>query len=137
MSLSCFSLVSKLRRCCRRVLAQMGLVWRCLFALVFLFRGRKGSRVLVESSWLLRFQVNGWIIVICLLSIKGQVRMTECLIGLVKLWGASSRSILSLSFVFEGDINCHHSEWHEFTHHWCPWCGCFWLHHCCWLFSVG
>ena len=35
---------------------EMGLVWRCLFALVFLFRGRKGSSVLVVCSWLPRFQ---------------------------------------------------------------------------------
>ena len=35
------------------------LVWRCLFALVFLFRGGKGSSVLVMSSWSLKFQVNG------------------------------------------------------------------------------
>ena len=38
---------------------QMGLVWRCLFALVFLFSGEKGSSVLVVSSWSLRFRVNG------------------------------------------------------------------------------
>ena len=87
----------------------MGLVWRCLFALVFLFRGGKCSSVLVVSSWSLRFRVNGWI-VICLLCIEAQVRMTECLIVFVKLWGASSQLILSLSF-FVGDFNCHHSEW--------------------------
>ena len=39
------------------------------------------------------------VIVICLLCIEAQVQMTECLIVFVKLWGASSRSILSLSFV--------------------------------------
>ena len=37
----------------------MGLVWRCLFALVFLFRGGKRLSVLVVSSWSLRFRVNG------------------------------------------------------------------------------
>ena len=76
----------------------MGLVWRCLFALFFLFRGGKGSCVLVVSSWSLRFRVNGWI-VICLLCIEAQVLMTECLIVFVKLWGASSQLILSLVFV--------------------------------------
>ena len=91
-------LVSKLLLCCWEVLAQMGLLWRCLFALVFLFRGGKGSSVLVVSSWSLRFRVNGWI-VICLLYIEAQVRMKECLIVFVKLWGASSQLILSLSFV--------------------------------------
>ena len=50
------------------------------------------------SSWSLKFRVNGRI-VICLLCIEAQVRMTECLIVFVKLWGASSQLILSLSFV--------------------------------------
>ena len=76
MCLSSFCLVSKLQFCCWGGLAQMGLVLRCLFALVFLFRGRKGSSVLIVSLWLLRFQVNSWI-VISLLSIEPQVRMTE------------------------------------------------------------
>ena len=51
--------ISKLQLCCREVLAQMGLVWRCLFAPVFLFLGGKGSSVLFVSSWSLKFQVNG------------------------------------------------------------------------------
>ena len=45
-----------------------------------------------------KIPVNGWI-VICLLCIEAHVRMTECLIVFVKLWGASSQLILSLSFV--------------------------------------
>ena len=98
MGLSCSCLFSKLLLCCWEVLVQMGLEWRCLFALVFLFRGGKCSSVLVVSSWSLRFRVNGWI-VICLLCIEAQVRMTECLIVFAKLWGASSQLILSLSFV--------------------------------------
>ena len=36
-----------------------GLGMALLFALVFRFRGGKGSSVLVVSSWLLRFRVNG------------------------------------------------------------------------------
>ena len=136
MCLSCSCLVSKLLLCCCEVLAQMGLVWRCLFAMVFLFRGGKGSSVLVVSSWSLRFRVNGWI-VICLLCIEAQVRMIECLIVFVKLWGASSQLILSLSYCFCGWFHLSPLRVAGITHHWCPWCGCFWFCHCCWLFSIG
>ena len=81
-----------------------------LFALVLLFCDRKGSSVLVVSSWLLIFLVKSWF-VICLLSIVALVWTKECLIVFVKLWGASSRLILSLFFCFVGDFNCHYSEW--------------------------
>ena len=66
--------------------------------MVFLFRDRKGTCVLLVSSWLLKFLVNG-VIVICLLSIIALVLTAECLIVYVMLWGASSQSIHSLSFV--------------------------------------
>ena len=36
-----------------------GLGMGCLFALVFLSRGGKGSSVLFVSSWSLRFRING------------------------------------------------------------------------------
>ena len=61
----------------------------------------------------------------CLLSIVVLVRMTECLIVIVKLRWASSQSILSLSFCRGFQLSPLGVV--GFTHHWRPWCGCFWL----------
>ena len=109
MCLSCFCLVSKLQLCCWVVLAQMVLVRRCLFALVFLFCGRKGSSVPVVSSLLLRFQVNGWI-VICLFSIEVQVRMTECLIVFCEDMGSIQSIYPKFVLCCVGDFNFHQSK---------------------------
>ena len=88
----------------------MGLVWRCLFALVFLFRGGKGSSVLVVSSWSLRFKgqrLNCYLFVVYR-SPSTDDRVFDCFCeAMGSIQSVDPKSV----FCFVGDFNYHHSEW--------------------------
>ena len=88
----------------------MGLVWRCLFSLVFLFRGRKGLSALVVSFMIAKIpgqRLNFYLFVIyrspntddivfdCLCEVMGSIQSVD------------PKSV----FCFISDFNCYHSEW--------------------------
>ena len=81
---------------------QMCLVWRCLFALVFMFRGGKDSSVLVVSS---NQRLNCYLFVVYR-STDGRVFGCLC-----EAMGSFQSVDPKSVFCFVCDFNCHHSEW--------------------------